>query len=146
MKCLRWTPLSVLQIICHKVCEVAVPESKYMGYSCSEVRIIILDFLSCKNFLPREHSAAEERPSRVCLTLTCFRRALTSEEMAMFKICFNLSPGGFRSGSSSCCPLTGWSGCKKSRSCRVTRVLVQVSTLSCRGREWKCLRCYNSDI
>ena len=38
-------------MICHKVCEVAVPESKYMGYSCSEVRITILQFLSCKNFL-----------------------------------------------------------------------------------------------
>ena len=131
--------LSVLQIICHKVCEVAVPESKYMGYSCSEVRFSILQFLSCENFLPREHSAADERPSRVYLTPTCFRRALTSEEMAMFKISFNLSSGGFRSGSSSCCLLTGWSGCKKSRSCLVTRVLVQVSTLSCRGREWKCL-------
>ena len=37
-------------MICHKVCEVAVPESKYMGYSCSEVRIINLDFLSGENF------------------------------------------------------------------------------------------------
>ena len=41
-----------LQMICQKVCEVAVPESKYMGYSCSEVRIIILDFCHVRIFCP----------------------------------------------------------------------------------------------
>ena len=104
---------------------MAVPESRFMGYSCSEVRYPSDFIRSEKELCPgnilrtlsREHSVAGNWLSRACLTQTCFRGALTSKKRMVFFNDYydNFSSDGCHSGSSSCCQTTGWSSYRRSR-------------------------------